>query len=156
MSLPLGDSPTHRIQCGWLRRALPPRHAGAAFVRPHCRPHIIEVHSTAACAASAQSPSAALNGYDGTAFFHHVAYTASYTTVQLRCRQRRKLHPDDVSTRQDGYAGRKIPTDRARKSRNKISVACKVIIYVQYVILYYIVGPTCRGPNGHVRASIEI
>ena len=25
--LPLEDSPTHRIQCGWLRRALPPRHA---------------------------------------------------------------------------------------------------------------------------------
>jgi len=27
-SLPLEDSPTHRFQCGWLRRALPPRHAG--------------------------------------------------------------------------------------------------------------------------------
>src|SRR6185437_8097507 len=27
-SLPLEDSPTHLIQCGWLRRALPPRHAG--------------------------------------------------------------------------------------------------------------------------------
>ena len=26
--LPVEDSPTHRIQCGWLRRALPPRHAG--------------------------------------------------------------------------------------------------------------------------------
>ena len=26
--LPLEDSPTHHIQCGWLRRALPPRHAG--------------------------------------------------------------------------------------------------------------------------------
>ena len=51
----------------------------AAFVRPHCRPHITEVHSAAACAASAQSPSAALNGYDGTAPFHHTAYAASYT-----------------------------------------------------------------------------
>jgi len=28
---------------------------GAAFVRPRCRPHITEVHSAAACAASAQS-----------------------------------------------------------------------------------------------------
>ena len=52
---------------------------GAAFVRPHCRPHIIEVHSAAAYAASAQSPSAALNGYDGTTLFHHTAYAASYT-----------------------------------------------------------------------------
>ncbi|XP_039832293.1 uncharacterized protein LOC120692964 isoform X3 [Panicum virgatum] len=52
---------------------------GAAFVRPHCRPHITEVHSAAACAASAQSPSAALNGYDGTSPFHHTAYAASYT-----------------------------------------------------------------------------
>ena len=51
---------------------------GAAFVRPHCRPHITEVHSAAACAASAQSPSATLNGYDGTAPFHHTAYAASY------------------------------------------------------------------------------
>ena len=49
---------------------------GAAFVRPHCRPHFTEVHSAAA---SAQSPSAALNGYDGTTPFHHTAYAASYT-----------------------------------------------------------------------------
>ena len=27
---------------------------GAAFVRPHCRPHITEVHSAAVCAASAE------------------------------------------------------------------------------------------------------
>ena len=52
---------------------------GAAFVGPHCRPHITEVHSAAACAASAQSPSATLNGYDGTTPFYHNAYAASYT-----------------------------------------------------------------------------
>ena len=52
---------------------------GAAFVRPHYRPHITKVHSEAACAAFAQSPSAALNGYDGTSLFHHTAYAASYT-----------------------------------------------------------------------------
>ena len=52
---------------------------GTAFVRPHCAPRITEVHSVAACAAPAQSPSAALNGYDGTAFFHHATYAASYT-----------------------------------------------------------------------------
>ena len=50
-----------------------------AYVRPHCAPRITKVHSAAACAAAAQSPSAALNGYDGTALFHHAAYAASYT-----------------------------------------------------------------------------
>jgi len=50
-----------------------------AFVRPHCAPRITKVHSAAACAAPAQSPSAALNGYDGTALFHHATYAASYT-----------------------------------------------------------------------------
>jgi len=50
-----------------------------AFVRPRCAPRITKVHSAAACAAPAQSPSAALNGYDGTALFHHAAYAASYT-----------------------------------------------------------------------------
>ena len=49
------------------------------FVRPHCILHITEVHSAAACAASAQSPSSALIGYNGTALFHHTAYAASYT-----------------------------------------------------------------------------
>ena len=60
--------------------------------------------------------------------------------------------------RQDrhGYAERKTPTGRAKKSRNEISVVCNAIISVQYVILYYIVGPTCRGLNGHVRASLKI
>ena len=52
---------------------------GATFVRPHCRPCFTKVHSAAACAASAQSPSVALNGYDGSALFHHAAYAASYT-----------------------------------------------------------------------------
>ena len=55
-----------------------------------------------------------------------------------------------------GYAGRRIPTGRAMKFRNEISVACNAIMSVQYVSLYYIVGPTCRGLNGHVRASLEI
>ena len=50
-----------------------------AFDRPHCAPRITKAHSAAACAAPAQSPSAALNGYDGTALFHHAAYAASYT-----------------------------------------------------------------------------
>jgi len=51
---------------------------GTAFVRSHCRPCITEVYCAAACAASAQSPSATLNGYDGTALFSRAAYAASY------------------------------------------------------------------------------
>ena len=35
-SLPLEDSPSHRIQCWWLRRALPPRHAGQPLSAPLC------------------------------------------------------------------------------------------------------------------------
>ena len=50
---------------------------GAAFVRPHCVPRITKIHSAAA---PAQSPSAALIGYDGTTLFHHATYAASYTT----------------------------------------------------------------------------
>ena len=50
-----------------------------AFVRHRCAPRITKVHSSAACTTPAQSPSAALNGYDGTALFHHAAYAASYT-----------------------------------------------------------------------------
>ena len=46
--------------------------------------------------------------------------------------------------------------EQAKESRREISFACDAIMYEQYVILYYIVGPTCRGPNSHVRASLEI
>ena len=54
---------------------------GTAFVRPHCAPRITKVHSAAACAAPAQSPSAALNGYDGTALFHHAAYDHMFSAL---------------------------------------------------------------------------
>ena len=46
-----------------------------------------------------------------------------------------------------GYAERRIPTGRARKSRNKISFAYNAIMSEQYVILYYIVGPTVGDPT---------
>jgi len=130
---------------------------GAAFFRPHCRPHITEVHSAAAYAASAQSPSAALNGYDGTVLFHHTAYAASYTARSATLQAMPQATPwRRFDKTGHGYAGRKIPTGRARKSRNEISVACNAIMFVQYVILYYIVGLTYRGLNGHVRTSLEI
>ena len=130
---------------------------GTVFVWPRCRPHITELHSAAACAASAQSPSAALNGYDGTAPFHHTAYAASYTARSATLQatpQATPWHRFDKTGH--GYAGRRIPTGRARKSRNKISVACNAIMSVQCIILYYIVGPTYRGLNDHVRTSLEI
>ena len=130
---------------------------GAAFVRPHCRLHITKVHCAAACAASTQSLSAALNGYDGTVPFHHTAYAASYTARSATLQPTPQATPwRRFDKTGHDYAGRKIPTGKARKSRNEISVACNAIMSVQYVILYYIVGPTCRGLNGHVCASLEI
>ena len=111
---------------------------GAAFVRPHCRPHITEVHSAAVCAASAQSPSAAL--MDMTArhlfiipptpqatrpFSYAAGNAASYTLAPFR---------------QDGawICWTEESRGQARESRNEISFACNAIMYEQYVILYYI------------------
>ena len=74
--------------------------SGAAFVRSHCRPRITEVHSAAACTASAQSPSAALNRYDVAALFHHAAYAASYTARSATLQATLQAAPGAVSTRQ--------------------------------------------------------
>jgi len=74
-----------------------------AFVRPHCAPRITKVHSTAACAAPAQSPSAALNGYDGTALFHHAAYAASYTDRLSYVAGVARHRPDKTSPGHDGH-----------------------------------------------------
>ena len=46
--------------------------------------------------------------------------------------------------------------EQARESKRETSFACDAIMYEQYVSLYYIVGPTCRGSNGCVRAPLEI
>ena len=63
-----------------------------------------------------------------------------------------------ASFRQDRarHAGWKIPMDKPGKSGVEISSACNAIMYEQYVILYYIVWAHLSGPNGHVRASLEI
>ena len=45
--------------------------------------------------------------------------------------------------------------EQAKESRGEISFACDAIMYEQYVILYYNVGPTCRGPNSCVRAPLR-
>jgi len=45
--------------------------------------------------------------------------------------------------------------EQARESKRKISFACDAIMHEQCVRLYYIVGPTCRGSNGCVRAPLR-
>ena len=45
-------------------------------------------------------PSAALNGYDGTAPFHHTAYAASYTARSATLQATPQATPWPVSTRQ--------------------------------------------------------
>ena len=45
--------------------------------------------------------------------------------------------------------------EQARESKREISFACDAIMYEQYVRLYCIVGPTCRGSNGCVRAPLR-
>ena len=126
-----------------------------AFVRPRCAPRITKVHSTAACAAPAQSPSAALNGYDGTTLFHHAAYAASYTArlsyVAGDATGYIWHRPDKTAP---GHDERRAP-GAGKESRREISIACNAIMYGQYVILYYIVGPICRGPNSCVCAPLR-
>ena len=129
---------------------------GAAFVRPHYAQRITKVHSAAARAAPTQSPSAALNGYDGTVLFHHAAYAASYTARSATWQATPLATSGTVPTRQRLDMMNGGLQEQARESRREISFACEAIMYEQYVILYYIVGPTCRGPNSHVRASLEI
>ena len=112
----------------------------AAFVRPHCVSRITEIHSAAT---PAQSPSATLMGYDGTTLFHHAAYAASYTT-RVATWQATPLATSGI-----------VPDKTAPgHEEQEIPFAYDAIMYEQYVILYYIVGPTCRGPNSHVRAPL--
>ena len=115
---------------------------GAAFVRPHCASRITKIHSAAA---PAQSPSAALIGYDGTALFHHATYAASYTTRSATWQATPLATPGAVSTRQrlDMLNGRF--REQARKSRREIFSVCNDIMYEQYVILYYISWPHLSG-----------
>ena len=127
---------------------------GAAFVRPHCGPRITKEHSAAACAAPTQSPSAALNGYDGTALFHHAAYAASYTARSATWQATPLATIGAVSTRQRLDMLNAGFQEQARKSRREISFTSNAIMYEQYAILYYIVGSTCQGPSGHVCASL--
>ena len=81
-----------------------------AFARPRCAPRITKEHSGAACAAPAQSPPAALNGYDSTALFHHAAYAASYTTHSATWQATPQATPGAVFDKTMlGHAERGIP-----------------------------------------------
>ena len=101
-------------------------------------------------------PSTALIGYDGTSLFHHTAYTASYKARSATWQATPLATPGAVSTRQRLDKLNGGFQEQTRKSRREISFACDDIMYEQYVTLYYIIGPTCRGPNGHVHASLGI
>jgi len=102
---------------------------GAAFVRPHCRPCITKVHSAAACNAPAQSPSAALIGYDGTTLFHHAAYAASYTARSATWQATPLATSGAVPTRQRLDMLNGGLQEQARESRREISFACDAIMY---------------------------
>ena len=127
-----------------------------AFVRPRCTPRITKEHSAAACAAAAQSSPAALIGYNSTALFHHATYAASYTArlsnVAGDATSYVRLRPDKTAP---GHDGQRAP-GAGKGIQKEIAFACDAMMYEQYVVLYYNVGPTCRGPNCHVRTSLEI
>ena len=90
------------------------------------------------------------------ALFHHVAYAASYAARSATWQVTPLATPSAVPTRWCLDMLNGGLQELARESRREISFTCDAIMYEQYVILYYIVGPTCRGPNGHVRASLKI
>ena len=89
-------------------------------------------------------------------FFHHAAYAASYTAclsnVAGDATSYVRLRPDKTAP---GHDGRRAP-GAGKGIQRGISFACDAIMYEQYVILYYIVGPTYRGPNSCVRTPLEI
>ena len=102
------------------------RARGAAFVRPHCASRITKIHSAAA---PAQSPSAALIGYDGTALFHHATYAASYTTRSATWQATPLATPGAVPTRQRLDMLNGGLQAQARESRREISFTCNDIMY---------------------------
>ena len=98
----------------------------AAFVRPYCVSRITEIHSAAA---PAQSPSAALIGYEGTALFHHATYAASYTTRSATWQATPLATPGAVPTRQRLDMLNGGLQEQARESRAKISSASDAVMY---------------------------
>ena len=75
------------------------------------------------------------------------AEPVSYTTAQATWQATPLASSGIVPTRQRQDMMNEGVWEQAKESRREISFACDAIMYEQYVILYYIVGPTCRGPN---------
>ena len=155
-NIPLEDSTTHRIQCGWLRRALPPRLAG----QPLSVLTVDRVLPTYTVQPPAPHPRRAR--------LRRINWIRRHGTFPS-CRLRRKLHGPFSYVAGDaasyawrrfnktvpGHAERGIP-GAGKEIQERGLLPCDAIMYEQYVIIYYIVGPTCRGPSNHVRASLEI
>ena len=118
--------PPHSMR--WVEACSATAARGAAFARPHCAPRITKVHSVAACAALAQSPPAALIGYDGTTLFHHAAYAASYTACSATWQVTPLATPGAVSTRQRLDMLNGELQEQARESRREISFTCDAIM----------------------------
>ena len=151
-NLLLEDSPAYRIQCWWLRRALPPQHAGQLWSGPLC----IAYYQDTQCSRTRAEPVCRINWIR-----RHGTFPS--------CHLRRKLHDPLSYVAGDaasytwhcfdktapGHTGRGTP-GAGKDIRRKISFACDAIMYEQYDILYYNAGPTCWGPSSHVRASLEI
>ena len=76
---------------------------------------------------------------------------AAYPVI---CKRRINMTGQDHADRRV-CAGQYIHADEAAKSRNKIFISRSTIISLGAMLFKYInVGPTCRGPNGYVRASL--
>ena len=70
------------------------------------------------------------------------------------CKRRTNMTGQDHAGRRV-CAGQYIHADETAKSRNKIFPRRSTIIALGVMLFKYIhVGPTCRGPNGYVRASL--
>ena len=70
------------------------------------------------------------------------------------CKRRTNMAGQDHAGRRV-CAGQYICVDEAAKSRNKIFPRRSTIIALGVMLFKYIhIGPTCRGPNGFVRASL--
>ena len=123
------------------------RGSRAEFVSPHCRPRVTEVYSAAACAAPAQSPSAALIGYDGTTFFHHTGYAASYTAHSATWQVTPLATPGAAPTSQRLDMLNGGFQEQARKSRSMISFTCNAIIYDSMLLLLHRLGPPVGDPT---------
>ena len=137
-----------------MRRALSPRHADSLCQASLCTAYYQGAQCSRLCRTRAE-PVCCIN------------WIRRHNTFPS-CRLRRKLRGpfSYVAGNAAGYTWRRsdktVPghaergtpgADNGIQERDLLRLRCHN--YEQYVILYYIVGPTCRGPNGHVRAPLR-